>query len=548
MPLAGQIELPSVLPATVGLPAATDLGDGVWLPAGSPPRWPGRLPRGPELWFPDRTLWTEDNTDGLDACELIESYVRLTKGPLAGQLMQLRMWQGDLVCDVLRLDDEGFRVYQTYLVLVSRKNSKSLLGAGFAIDGLLDEDGAEVYSAAGDKEQAKLVFAEVRKAVEASPDLDAAQGGLFKCYRDAIEYPATQSVYRALSSESFTKEGLNPSRVLFDELHAQPNWELWNVLNQGSDTRVQPLVLAISTFGVMTDSTGRTSVCKAQHEYVEKIVAGEVEDPRFGARIYATSGHRAEGFEYRDPQNWAAANPALGDFLLLDNMITTSRKMPEADFKTKRLNIWVVSATPWLPDGGWSSCEDTTVTIPDHARVVLSFDGSRTGDCTAITVTTVAEQPHLDVVDLWEKDLDDLNWRVPRAEVKDAIREACRQWDVVEIAWDEFLWLDAAEELEEEGLPVVVFPQTAQRMGPATQRFYELVVDQGLTQSGDPRFERHVGNAVLKRDSRGARIVKDKPDSPRKIDLAVCGVMGVDRAAWHLRNEEQEVAPWAMRL
>lgn len=540
--------LPSVLPATVGLPQATDIGDGVWLPAGSPPRFPDRLPRGPELWVPEDTLWTDDNTDGLDACDLIETYVRLTKGPLAGQLMQLRMWQGDLVCDVLRLDDDGFRVYQTYLVLVSRKNSKSLLGAGFAIDGLLDEEGAEVYSAAGDKDQAKLVFAEVRKAVEASPDLDASQGGLFKVYRDAIEYPATSSVYKALSSESFTKEGLNPSRVLFDELHAQPNWELWNVLNQGSDTREQPLVLAISTFGVMTDITGATSVCKAQHEYVEKIMSGEVTDPRFGARIYATRGYQDKGFDYRDPRNWAPANPALGDFLHVDKMIATCRKMPEADFKTKRLNIWVHSATPWLPDGAFADCEDPEREIPDHTRVVLSFDGSRTGDCTGITVTTIEERPHLDVVDLWEKDPQDQNWRVPRAEVKDKVREACRRWDVVEIAWDEYLWLDAAEELEEEGLPVAVFPQTMQRMGPATQRFYELVVDRGLTWSGDPRLARHVANAVLKRDSRGARIVKDKPDSPRKIDLAVCGVMGVERAAWHFRNEEEESAPWVMRL
>ena len=537
--------LPSVLPATAGLPQATDIGRGVLLPAGSPPRFPLELPRGPELWLPEDTLWTDDNTDGLDACDLIESYVRLTKGPLAGQLMQLRMWQGDLVCDVLRLDEDGMRVYQTYLVLVSRKNSKSLLGAGFAIDGLLDEQGAEVYSAAGDKDQAKLVFAEVRKAVEASPDLDASQGGLFKVYRDAIEYPATSSVYKALSSESFTKEGLNPSRVLFDELHAQPNWELWNVLNQGSDTRDQPLVLAISTFGVMTDITGGTSVCKAQHEYVEKIMSGEITDPRFGARVYATKGYQAKGFDYRDPRNWAPANPALGDFLHLEKMVATCQKMPEADFKTKRLNIWVHSATPWLPDGAFAACEDPDRTIPDHTRVVLSFDGSRTGDCTGITVCTIEERPHLDVVDLWEKDPQDQNWRVPRAEVKDKVREACRRWDVAEIAWDEYLWLDAAEELEEEGLPVAVFPQTMQRMGPATQRFYELVVDKGLTHSGDPRLLRHVNNAILKRDSRGARIAKDKPDSPRKIDLAVDAVMGVERSAWHFRNEQQE-APTPM--
>lgn len=466
---------------------------------------------------------------------MIQAYLRLTKGPQAGQLVTLRMWQGDLIGDMLRLDADGLRVYWTYLVLLSRKNSKSLMGGGLAIDGLLDEPGAEVYSCAADKDQAKIIFAEVRKAVEASPDLDAKQGGLFKVYRDTIEYPATQSIYKALSAEAFTKEGLNPSRVLFDELHAQPNWDLWNVMNQGSDTRAAPLIVGISTFGVMTDSTGATSVCKAQHEYVEKLMSGELEDPHYGARVYATNSRR-RGFDYRDTKYWGDANPAAGDFLFLDKMQAACRKMPEADFKTKRLNIWVQSATPWLPDGAWENCKDRDRTIEDHARVVLSFDGSRSGDCTGITATSVEARPQINVVELWEKPLGARDWKVPRAEVKDKLREACRRWNVAEIAWDEYLWLDAAEELEEEGLPIVVFPQTIQRMGPATQRFYEVVIDQGISHDGDPRLARHIGNAVLKRDARGARITKPKPDSPLKIDLGVCAVMGVDRAAWHLRQ------------
>src|SRR5207244_720568 len=130
----------------------------------------------------------------------------------------------------------------------------------------------------------------------------------FKVYRDAIEYPATGSVYRVLSAEAFTKEGLNPSRVIFDELHAQPNWELWNVMNQGSDTRGQPLILAISTFGVRTDSTGADSVCYTQYQYVKKIMSGETVDIRYGGRIYETND-QVPGFDYKDPANWPGANP-----------------------------------------------------------------------------------------------------------------------------------------------------------------------------------------------------------------------------------------------
>lgn len=504
------------------------------LPRWSPPRFPAELPRGPALWDPSKTRWTESNTDGLIAADIIEAYLRLTKGMQRGELVRLRMWQGDLICDVLRTDTFGRRVYWTYLVLLPRKNSKSLLGAGLALDGMLDEPGAEVYSCAADKDQAKLIFKEVKASIEMSPELDASQGGIFKVYRDAIEYPAMGSVYKALSAEAFTKEGLNPSRVLFDELHAQPNWELWNVMNQGSDTRDQPLVVAISTFGVMTDSTGQTSVCKAQHEYFDKILSGEVDDPRYGGRVYGTK--LDENDDYLDESKWHQGNPALGDFLQLEKMRAVSRKMPAPDFKTKRLNIWVTSSNPWLPDGTWDRCMDASRTIDPGTPVVLAFDGSRSNDCTALLAVTIEARPRMQVIGLWEKPDDGTVWRVPRSEVKDAIRSACHRYAVREIAWDEFLWQDAAEDLLEEKIPVEYFPQTPERMRPATQRFYERVIDRDLTHTGDPRLTRHVGNTVLKTTYRGSQIAKDKPDSPRKIDLAVCAVMGVARAEWWYSN------------
>jgi phage terminase large subunit-like protein len=527
----------------------------------APPRFPRTLPRGPELWDPSKSRWAEENTDGIFACQLIESYLRLTKGVQRGQLVRLRSWQADLICDILRLEPGGrTRQYWTYLLLLPRKNSKSLLGAGLAIDGILDEPGAEVYSCAADKDQAKLIFGEVRAAVEMSPELDAKQGGLLKVYRDAIEYPATGSVYRALSSEAFTKEGLNPSRVLFDELHAQPNDELWNVMNQGSDTRAQPLIVGISTFGKKTDTSGDDSVCYQQYQYAKKVMAGEVEDPRYGARIYETNDRR-RGFSYLDRAVWEQANPAYGDFLDPEKMAAASRKLPEADYKTKRLNIWVSQAKAWLPDGVWEKCEDGQE-IPDGEEVVLGFDGSHNNDSTALIVVRPGEElnfdpedpvhadldederdrmaaqlnaglrrPHIDVVEAWERPKDaDPDWAVPILEVEDAIRAACRRWQVREIVCDPARWARTYQLLEEEGLPVVDFPQSAKRMVPATQRFYEGVMNQTVTHSGDPRLARHVGNAIVKNSSGGFMIYKENKGSPRKIDLAVAAIMALHRA------------------
>jgi phage terminase large subunit-like protein len=512
--------------------------------AAAPPRFPKRLPRGPALWDPAKSQWCEGNTDGIFAIDLIQSYLRLTKGPRRGELVQLRMWQGDAVCDILRLDGTGRRQYWTYLLLIPRKNSKSLLGAGLGIDGIFDEPGAEVYSCAADKEQAKIIFGEVRSAVEMSPELDSKQGGLLKVYRDAIEYPANGAVYRALSAEAFTKEGLNPSRVLFDELHAQPNWELWNVMNQGSDTREQPLVIAISTFGVKTDSSGEDSVCYTQYQYAKKLMSGEVDDPRYGARIYETND-RARGFDYKGPEVWEQANPALGDFLDAEKMAASLRKTPEADFKTKRLNIWTSTAHAWLPAGAWDLCADDRP-IPDLVEVVLGFDGSFSNDSTALVAVQVGETPHVDVVECWERPRDAApGWRVPIAAVEDAIRAACRRWQVREIVCDPFRWARTYQVLEDEGLPVVEFPQSPQRMVPATQRFYEAVVNQSLTHSGDARLARHIDNTTIRTDQRGSRIQKDAKNSPRKIDLTVAAVMAHDRACAPV-EEEVAVEPWVM--
>lgn len=525
-----------------------------------PPRFPKALPRGPELWDPDNSPWAEQTTDGLFTCELIESYLRLTKGVQRGQLVRLRMWQGDLICDVLRKDPRtGKRQYWTYLLLVPRKNSKSLIGGGLAIDGLFDEPGAEVYSCAADKEQAKIVFGEVRTAVEMSPELDAKQGGLLKVYRDAIEYPATGAVYRALSAEAFTKEGLNPSRVIFDELHAQPNDELWNVMNQGSDTRDQPLVLAISTFGVKTDSTGEDSVCFKQYQYAKRLMSGELEDLHYGARIYETS-ENVPGFSHLDRRYWFAANPALGDFLQEEKMAAVSLKMSAADFKTKRLNIWIsTKRSPWLPDGAWEAREDTGAVIEDGAEVCLGFDGSFDNDSTGLIVVRVPDElpeiagqdrtaptaqeiadhaaaaglrlPHIDVVDAWEKGpKDDVGWTVPIPEVEQAIRDACRRWQVREIVCDPARWSRTYQVLEEEGLPVVEFPQSPARMVPATTRFFQAIMNNGLTQSGDVRLARHIGNCVARHTVRGVMVSKDSAKSPRKIDLGVAAIMAFERA------------------
>lgn len=458
-------------------------------------------------------------------------------GGQSGELIRMRPWQVSLDSMIYARRPDGRRRHRRALIGLPRKNGKSAKGSGYGLHGLLwSGEGAEVYSCAADKEQARIVFGVAKRMVEMDPALSQ----IVKPFKDVLEVPETGSIYRALSSEAFTKEGLNPSTIVFDELHAQPNDELYDVMSNATGARIDPLMIMITTAGVKQDSSGNDSLCYRLWQYGCDVASGVTDDPSFFMAWWGANETDDPG----SPVTWEKANPGFGDLLDPEDFESNWRqavaKGTVNDFKTKRLNMWVDSSRAWLPDGAWDKCatlggED--IEIPARG-VVLGFDGSRNGDNTALVLTTVEPEPKLVVLGLWERPAGDDSWRVPRAEVKDAIRKAFREYRVCELAYDAYLWQDAMEELLEE-FPerVVEFPQTASRMAPATQRFYELVQSQKIRHTGDPRLARHLGNAQIRADERGARLVKDARNSPRKIDLAVSSVMAVDRAAYYLSSD-----------
>ena len=466
--------------------------------------------------------------DGPRVSDFIEGMCRVTKdsvGGRAGEPVALRGWQRRTTGMVFARRPDGRRRHRTAVIGLPRKNGKSTKGSGYALDGLvLDGEGAEVYSCAADKEQARIVFGTARRMVELDPELSR----VVRVYRDALEHPASGSVYRCLSSEAFTKEGLNPTRVVYDEPHAAPTRELFDVMSLAMGARSDPLMILISTAGVKSDRSGGDSMFYGLWQYGCRVASGELADPSFFMAWWGAP----DGADHADPEVWRAANPGYADIVDGEDFASAVLRTPENEFRTKRLNQWVSSAQAWLPAGSWEQCAAAAREIPPGAPVVLGFDGSKNGDNTGIVVATCEGVPHVAVAGLWERPADTPGWEVPRGEVKAMLRECCRRWDVKEIAYDPYLWLDAFDELEAEGLPVVEFPQFNSAMIPATQRFYELVTTAGLTHSGDPRLARHLANAVMKTDSRGSRIVKDSPHSPRKIDLAVAAVMAVERASW----------------
>ena len=208
---------------------------------------------------------------------------------------------------------------------------------------------------------------------------------------------------------------------------------------------------------------------------------------------------------YLSPIVWKEANPGFGDIISEADFASVVLRTPEAEFKTKRLNMFVNSQNTWLPHLAWDNCAKPKKVIADKAKVVLGFDGSRTGDNTALVVVSIEEAPHIEVIGLWEKPLDAApGWQVPRHEVLNAIRDACLKWEVIEIASDIYLWQTEMADLEAEGFPVVQMEQNAVRMVPLTQEFYERVMTKALSHSGDPRLARHIENAVLRTSNKGS--------------------------------------------
>jgi phage terminase large subunit-like protein len=363
---------------------------------------------------------------------------------------------------------------------------------------------------------------------------------LTKLYRDAIELPAFNSVYRVLSAESVTKEGLSPTTVIFDELHAQPDRELFDVfsLAMGARGKLSTLI-AITTAGVRSDRNGKDSIAFSLYNYGKRLAMGEEKDDTFFMAWWESEG------DHRLRETWDEANPGFGDLNAESDFESALRRTPEAEFRIKRCNQWVSSVETWLPAGSWDECAGE-VTLTSDDEIVLGFDGSYNGDASVIVGAVVprveGDPVKVFLVKAWEKDLehDPDDWRVDIGEVEQTVMDFCQKHRVREIACDPFRWQRSMEVLENHGLPVVSFPQSPQRMIKACAKFYDAVAEKKLVHDGDPLLSRHIGNTAVKLTPAGPHIKKENPNSPRKIDAAVAAILAHDRASGKM---EEQVVP-----
>lgn len=491
-----------------------------------------RIEGWPPKWLTPVPAEQVERSEGKLLKQFTDRFGIITKDSIAGPVgspLRLRPWQQQLVDHAFALDGDGYR-HKVSLIGMPRKSGKSALGSVMALYNLIvGPKGGEIYSVAAEKEQARIVFADARRTIEQNEELS----GLTKLYRDAIEMPSSGSVYRVLSAEAYSKEGLSPTFVLFDELHAQPNRALFDVMSLAMGARGKlATMVAITTAGVKSDSTGRDSIAYELYQYGQRCARGEVDDPSFFMAWWEADAEA----DHRLPETWKQANPGYGDLSDPGDFESAVKRTPEAEFRTKRCNQWVSSQVSWLPTGSWEACAGVA-DISETDDIIIGFDGSFNGDSTVLVAATIPkddEPVKINLIKAWEKDITihDDDWRVNISEVEDAIIAYCQAHpNVREIACDPFRWQRSMEALADKGLPVIEFPSTSpRRMVVACQKFYDGVMEKRIVHDGDPLLARHLSNAVTKIDNIGVRIVKDQRNSPRRIDAAVAAVIATDRA------------------
>ena len=396
-----------------------------------------------------------------------------------------------------------------------------------------------VVAAAASYDQADLLMSAVRSAIVEGPLKD-----FFDVFEREVQLRGQAGVLVRVPAVAGTNDGLRPTFVVMDETHewTGSKQRVALVLENGLQKRRDSWALGITTAG----NPKAESVALTAYEYGKRIQAGEVDDdgflfhwrePRIDLDKLKDDAVLLEALTEANPEPWKR----------VDELARRFREMPLHEGCRYFLNMWVEpDEERWLPPGAWDELQDGR-TIPDGSKVVLGFDGSYSGDSTALVAATVEDVPHLQVLGLWEHPGGGVQWTVDHDAVEAAVFGAFGRFEVVEMSADPPYWAQQlgrwAETFGDDR--VLAFNTfVRKRMAAACSSFYQAATSGGLTHDGDVGLSRHVGNATLRESAQGAFIVKEDKASPRKIDAAIAAVIAWNRAKWHYDNPHVEPEEW----
>jgi phage terminase large subunit-like protein len=464
-----------------------------------------------------------------------------------GQPFQLLDWQYEVLWDVYgTINDNGYRQYRYAYLEIPKKNGKTSQSAAIALYHLVcDGPGGQIYCCAADRGQAELVYKAAIGMIEQEPEFE----GILRVLdsRKEIKNLKTGTFMKVLSAEAYTKHGLNPTVVIFDELHAQPNRDLWDVMTFGAGAaRKEPLWWVITTAGNDPD---RTSIGWEIHEYARKVRDGELYDPTWYVKIYAAD----EDDDIFDEKTWFKANPSLGHTISIDAvrqeaLAARNSEAAKRLFRWLRLNQWVsVKKTGWLPltlwdqtNGKWALSELV------GKKCYPGLDLSSTTDITAACYLFPPQEGIPDwraIFEAWIPE-DNMKERVERDKVpydrwvdqkylhatpgnvvdydfvEARLISASKQYDIQTLGADPWNSRMLTQRLMRAGINVIEIPQDMKNLSPAMKTIERLLKTGRLTHEKNPVARWCFGNVVVAVDG-NENIKPMKNKSKDRIDLTV---------------------------
>lgn len=329
--------------------------------------------------------YTFDNDRANRPIEFIERFCKHSKGEWAGQPVKLELFQKAYISALFGFIDKKtkLRKYKESFFMVARKNGKSTMLAGIGLYMLIadKEAGAEVYSIATKKEQAKIVFDEINNMVKQSPELLK----FIKKRKSDLYFSLGMGKIQPLGKNSNSLDGLNSHCVIIDELHAVKDRNIYEVMKQSQSARRQPLLIMITTAG-----TVRECIFDDMYDYASKVVDGVIKDNTFLPIIYELDSKE----EYTDPNAWIKANPGLGSIKKLQDIadkVERAQQSPKdlAGILCKDFNIRQTLGTAWLTFDVINN--EDTFNIEDFRGyyAIGGADLSLTTDLTSATILLV---------------------------------------------------------------------------------------------------------------------------------------------------------------
>lgn len=476
-------------------------------------------------------------------------FLKHSKGEWAGTVVALEAWQQFRIGSVFgwKRKKDGMRRFRQAYTEVARKNGKTTEMAGIGLYGMVadNEPGAEIYSAASKRDQAKIVFEDAVRMVRKN----AALSKIITPMKNNLSCEMMDSKFEALSSEGNTLDGLNIHFGLIDEYHAHPTDEVYNVLDTGTGSRRQPLMWIITTAGF-----DPYSPCKELRNYAENVLRGLVDDDTFFAYIASLD----EGDDWMNPDVWIKANPNLGVSVKVDDLkrlVDKAAGMPSQlnNLLVKRLNVWTNQEVRWLDLRAWDQCEgyvseedlagrdcyggiDLSSTT-DLSSFVLAFPGAEA------TVKLLARF-YLPEENIDERERRD---RVPyRSWAKQGlilltpgatidydyiladIMEARLKFNVKEIGFDPYNALGMQQALMKEKVPVVSVRQGFLSLSPPSKEFEKMVISKKIEHGGHKVLRWNVNNVSVETDPAG-NIKPSKKKSRYRIDGVVASIIAIER-------------------